>query len=116
MLWCGQILNVGCGAGDNAIFMASKGYLVTALDLSHHAIERRASARVRMVTCVLCATWHAAFGRDNSTYIHVLQAAVDVKDSGQHTYSAFTACILLPGSQNTTVLDLKCDKILVLLP
>jgi SAM-dependent methyltransferase len=36
----GAVLDAGCGVGDNAIFLASRGYRVTAIDVSPTAIER----------------------------------------------------------------------------
>jgi SAM-dependent methyltransferase len=35
----GAVLDVGCGAGDNAIFLASRGFRVTAVDGSANAIS-----------------------------------------------------------------------------
>ena len=35
----GRVLELGCGPGRNAIYMAQKGYKVDAIDISEHAIE-----------------------------------------------------------------------------
>jgi len=36
----GEVLDAGCGLGDNAIYLACKGYSVTGLDSSPTAIEQ----------------------------------------------------------------------------
>lgn len=42
----GRAIDLGCGVGDNAIFLAQHGFTVTAIDYSPAAIERaRAKAR-----------------------------------------------------------------------
>jgi tellurite methyltransferase len=47
----GRALDVACGAGRNALFLAANGYAVTALDISGVALERgRRSATERGLT------------------------------------------------------------------
>jgi tellurite methyltransferase len=53
----GRALDVACGAGRNALFLAANGYAVTALDISSVALERgRRSADERALSVEwLCA-------------------------------------------------------------
>ena len=48
----GPVLEVGCGLGDNALFLAERGYRITAIDASPSVIEQdaaKAAARGRTV-------------------------------------------------------------------
>lgn len=40
----GQALDIGCGEGGDALWLAGRGWLVTALDISRVALERAAAA------------------------------------------------------------------------
>jgi SAM-dependent methyltransferase len=53
----GRALDVACGAGRNALFLATNGYAVTALDISRVALERgrRSAAELGLTLEWLCA-------------------------------------------------------------
>ena len=57
-----KILEVGCGEGQNAIYLAGKGYLVDAFDLSEHGITKLKHR------CKLSNTQVNAFVADLTTY------------------------------------------------
>ena len=57
-----KILEVGCGEGQNAIYLAGKGYLVDAFDLSEHGITKL------IHRCKLSNTQVNAFVADLTTY------------------------------------------------
>ena len=57
-----KILEVGCGEGQNAIYLAGKGYLVDAFDLSEHGIAKLKHR------CKLSNTQVNAFVADLTTY------------------------------------------------
>lgn len=42
--WTGKALDVACGAGRNALYLAEKGFSVTAIDVSDEALRRAARA------------------------------------------------------------------------
>ena len=59
-LEAGRALDIGAGDGRNAIWLATQGWAVTALDFSAVALERaaqRAQARGAQLRCVV-ADWH----------------------------------------------------------
>lgn len=50
----GRVLEVGCGSGTNAVYLARRGYDVTAVDVSPLAVERAAARAAEARVAVAC--------------------------------------------------------------
>ena len=97
----GEVLDIGCGLGDNAIFLASRGYSVAGLDGSPTAIEearsRAAQAGVSVTFAVADATDLAGYdGRFDTVVDSALYHCLD--DDGRQAYAASLYRATRPGA------------------
>lgn len=78
----GSVLDVGCGTGENALFLAARGHEVWGIDFTSNAIKK---ARDKAIECNLNVT----FLMQNALDLHTLDRVFDtVIDSGLfHVFS-----------------------------
>src|ERR1700738_3883326 len=103
----GEVLDIGCGLGDNAIYLASRGHSVTGLDGSPAAIdEARRAATAAGVT----VTFDVADATDLSGYEGRFDTVVDsalyhcLDDDDRQAYIAALYRATRPGAR----LHLSC--------
>jgi SAM-dependent methyltransferase len=87
----GEVLDIGCGLGDNAIYLASRGHSVTGLDGSPAALEqarqRATGAGVNVTFAVADATDLTGYdGRFDTVLDSALYHCLD--EAGRHAYAA----------------------------
>jgi SAM-dependent methyltransferase len=103
----GEVLDIGCGLGDNAIYLASRGHSVTGLDGSATAIEE---ARRRAAAAGVTVTFDVADATDLNGYEGRFDTVVDsalyhcLDDDGRQAYIAALYRATRPGAR----LHLSC--------
>ncbi len=98
----GEVLDIGCGLGDNAIFLASRGHSVTGLDGSPTAVER---ARERATEAGVSVTFGVADATKLTGYDGRFDTVVDsalfhcLDDDGRQAYAASLYRATRPGAR-----------------
>ncbi len=98
----GDVLDIGCGLGDNAIFLASRGHSVTALDGSPTAIEK---ARNRAAQAGVSVNFDVADATNLTGYDGRFDTVVDsalyhcLEDEDRQAYAAGLYRATRPGAK-----------------
>ena len=98
----GQVLDIGCGLGDNAIYLASRGHSVTGLDSSPAGIEQ---ARARAADAGVQVRFDVADATELAGYDGAFDTVVDsalyhcLDRTGRQAYAAALHRATTPGAR-----------------
>jgi cyclopropane fatty-acyl-phospholipid synthase-like methyltransferase len=98
----GEVLDIGCGLGDNAIYLAARGHSVTGLDGSAAAIEQ---ARARAAQAGVSVTFEVADATKLTGYDGRFDTVLDsalfhcLDDDGKRAYAAGLHRATRPGAR-----------------
>ncbi len=98
----GRVLDVGCGTGENVLFLAQRGFDVTGIDLAPTAIDR---ARQKAQDRSLAVTFEIADALDLGALGMAFDTIVDsglfhvFDDADRRRYVASLAAALTPGGR-----------------
>jgi SAM-dependent methyltransferase len=94
----GKALDLGCGSGQNAVWLAQRGWVVTAVDISPDAIEETRDAAARAGVSIVCIVADAAAWRPTSRYDLVLSTfALPPRGMGRSRLLEMAASSVAPG-------------------